>query len=130
MIVEPVDINTAAADILARISAAADMASKDLYIPEWGVTLRLQSMNLDAARETRSYLSGTEESDVGERLTGYENILLMSCVYTQSGEPLFPTEESLQVLSDKSADVIRRIVEEASEISGLREDSVEEAEKN
>ena len=87
-------------------------------------------MNLDAARETRSYLSGTEESDVGERLTGYENILLMSCVYTQSGEPLFPTEESLQVLSDKSADVIRRIVEEASEISGLREDSVEEAEKN
>ena len=127
MIVEPVAL---AAAIRERIREANDLGDTTIRIPEWGVTLVIKSFTIGERKEFREQIALNEDEAIADQAEAMDRQMLKHCVYTQSGERLFTSDEDLDLLLDKAAHVVQRLVDAAAEASGLGDNSVEEAEKN
>lgn len=111
------------------ILQADDILIEDVYIPEWGGTVRVRGMT---GTERDKFESEIVEQDRGEVRVQAENLrakmLALVCI-NADGSKLFQ-QSDIEALGGKSAAALQRLFEVAQRLSGLTEADVEELTKN
>lgn len=104
-----------------EIIDAADITSEVVPVPEWGGAVKLHGLSLDDVMDLRKQASdGKGEVDAGRMAV---LLLVASC------EVEF-TPEQVEALRKKAAGPITRLIKRASELSGIDEDSMKDAERS
>lgn len=112
------------------ILAADDVVFQDVEVPEWGGTVRIRAL-------TGTERDGFEESVLRRSPDGsFEAVmadmrakLLVRTLVDEDGKRLFSAKEVAQ-LGSKSAQVLDRLFEIASRLSGISRKDVDELAKN
>jgi hypothetical protein len=109
---------------------AQDLKREELEIPEWGdLTVIIQELSgkerMDLNTFTKSF---------GKTITPENQLLVIEkmvqiCLVNPDGSKLL-TEEQSKELINKSIDVLTRIINIASRLSGMSENALEEAKEN
>lgn len=112
-----------------QIKEKSDIDKKTITIEQWDdIAIEVRSLS---ARKRLNILRKVFEPNSGQ--VDVEKMwpeLLLSCCYDpETGEQLFE-EKDLEWLMEKSHEAIELIVSAAMELSGLKTDSVKDAEKN
>jgi hypothetical protein len=114
-----------------QILKTKDRTHKDVKCPEWGGTVRVQSL-------TGSERDAFEESILGQRnKDGTREVVAMNLraklvalsVVDKDGNQLFSKDDVL-ALGEKNAKPLDRLFSEAQKLSGITKDDVEEMVKN
>lgn len=108
------------------ILAAQDRKTVDVEVPEWGGTVRVQSMN---GAERDAFGSSLVTPDGKQNLAHYREKLLVACVVGEDGKPLF-TLNDLEALGAKSAVALKRVHDAADALNTIGPDEIAAAEKN
>lgn len=103
-----------------------DFRYEEIEVPEWGGSLRLKS------------LSGTERTAILKLLNQkkdtvdgvYEKVIIFCAVNAEGGKIFEDNQNTLAILQAKDASVTQRIGMKALELSGLGQNSKDNAEKN
>lgn len=134
--VEPTEFRS----IRERIRDADDVNYKDVEVPEWGVTLRLFSMNgkeraeFFAPFQVEDASSETDEQ-LRDRLTAMTPALLIVTAYDPAGgdhpNPSFRVfhDDDLDWLATKNSGITERLGAVALKLSGLDRDARDRAGK-
>lgn len=105
-------------DILAAI-AARKAAVEELEVPDWGGTVYLRRLSVEALRAT-GFLDGTgDPSEVPLRV-------LAASVTDEHGSPLFSMDD-VKALAEAEFQTVIRVFTEAARINGLSSAELEEA---
>lgn len=112
-----------------EIFAAQDTTEMDVDVPEWGGKVRLRSMT-GTQRSNYEHWVSCRGRENDRDFRGLREQLIVACAVDESGNPLFETEEDIEKLAEKNANVIERLATAAQKVSGLLDDDVEEAAKN
>lgn len=115
----------------AAILACDDTQFRDEVVPEWGGTVRVRALS---GKERDAYdMSLRVFRDNGDLVYNPENqrakLVGRSLVDSETGARLF-TDQEINALGDKNADVLQRLYDIAAKLSGLAVDSDADAEKN
>lgn len=109
----------------ADILGSCDRKIETVDVPEWGGTVFVRS------------LSAGERDAMDRQFTGKTGRVEVSrhgmaayVMCDESGAPLFTTPEEIAALSEKSAQVIERIVEAGLRLSKIGQGEIEIARKN
>ena len=118
---EVTEVTTAPINLRDAIFSASDIKNDDVFIPEWGVTVRLRT--LSALERTRLVEGRTDASkvDIGRM---YANIVIATVYDPTTNEPIF-TPADREAIMAKSGAVIDRIAQRALASSGLGEEAVD-----
>lgn len=108
-----------------QILSVNDRRTIDVSVPEWGDTVRLAVMTGTERESFEREWTGTDD----KLLPQYKLKVLRRCLVDEKGATLF-TDNDLDALGEKRADVIDRLFNEAMKLNGLLKDSVEELAKN
>ena len=114
----------------AEILEAVDIVTEEVAVPEWAGSVLVKAM-------TGAERDAFEESVLRKSAAGgYETImtnmrakLLVRTLVDADGEQLFAAED-VAALGEKSAEVLDRLFDVASRLSGVSADDVEELAKN
>lgn len=110
-----------------QIVAANDRTTRQVEVPEWGVTVELRSMT--AGQRIAMYQSAYDPNSGQTDLKTLYPAVLTACVFDpKTKQPVFAQEDAEAIL-DKSGVVIERIAMEAISLSGISESAVTEAGK-
>jgi hypothetical protein len=101
------------------ILKAKDLKTVDVEVPEWGGTIRLQTMTGHARQE---YYRATAGKDGTPK--NVMEALIVACALDDKGEPLF-SKADINDLSQKSAIAISKVFESAAELNGLTQKAVD-----
>lgn len=108
-----------------QILGADDLPTKDIFIEEWGGTVRIRCLT----GAERDAFEGDVTSTNGSNVTiNYRNMrakLLARCLVGEDGRRLFKESEVVE-LGKKSSKVITRLFDEARKLSGMTAEDVEE----
>ena len=126
-----------------QILAARDFETREVECPEWGGSVRIRALT---AREVAAYRrslskivqdknvkTGKVDTNVTMDLDGFQVAavrLVALAAIDDAGAKLFNVDADLEVLAQRSFKAIDRIAEAVIEISGMKNDAPEEAEKN
>lgn len=108
------------------ILSANDRTTKDVEVPEWGGTVRVQSLS---GRERDKFESSMIKMRGNKREENLENLrarLCVLCMVDESGQRMFNDKEDVIKLGNKSAKALQRVFDAAQEINGMTESDVEE----
>lgn len=115
----------------ADIIQADDLERRELHIPEWGGFVNVRALT---GQERAEYTNAIVETDKDGKLrpkVGKADLqLAFLSLVNEDGSRMFTDRDGFNALAAKSNRAIRRIVEVATELSGLNEDAVEVAEGN
>lgn len=124
-----------------QILQSKDIQTETVDCPEWGGSVMIRALTLAQAQEwRRSHLKKDVHRDRGGKLTIAYNVdaellaksdarlIVMACV-TESGQALFTTQD-VEALMEKSSAPVARLALAIITLSGMKADSIEEAEKN
>lgn len=127
-----------------QILEAKDIKTKDIEVPEWGGTIRIKQLSAKeynditmnmvnirkmAAKQLSSRKNANEnlEDAINELAIKNQKILLLiKSIVDENMKPLF-TEADMELLYQKNANVIDRIIAEIEEFNSV---STEDAKKN
>ena len=112
-----------------EIFAAQDTTDLEVDVPEWGGSVRLRSMTGTQRSNYEHWVSCRGNQDERD-FRGLREQLIVACAIDENGKPLFETEDDVQRLSEKNANVIERLATAAQKVSGMLDDDIEEAAKN
>ncbi len=114
--------NRIGGDMLKRddILKAQDLRSIDIDVPEWGGSVKIQTMT-GAARQIFQN-SVNKKSGVPDNMM---ERLIIATVIDDNGEPLFIPSD-IPALAKKSAVALTRVFEAAAELNGLTAKAVDE----
>ena len=111
------------------ILGQSDIATEDLYIPEWGAWVRIKTMT---AAE-RDYFEASTVTRDGKKMQinmqGIRARLCALCLVDEAGNRIFSNEDEY-ALGMKSSAALDRIFTAAQRLNGLREEDVEALAKN
>lgn len=107
------------------IFAAQDLKTESVSVPEWGGDVLVQT------------LTGTAKDDIErgcfeDNKSGKINVrarYVAACIVDEKGNRLF-TEQDIEALGRKSAKVLDRLFDKASELNAITQKDVEVLEKN
>lgn len=110
-----------------QILEASDRKTEDVPVPEWGGTVRVQSLS---GRERDIYEAGLVQlgNDGTVRKVDMANArsrLASLSIVDERGERVF-TEEDVEALGEKSAIALERVFDVAARLCGLTEEAIEE----
>lgn len=112
-----------------QILAAADRATTDIEVLEWGGTVRLRSLSgAERDRFEASVVSGQGRNTTVNMQNMRAKLVALSAV-GDDGNPLF-TEADVKALGDKSAKALNRLFEESQKLSGLSDNDVKDLAEN
>lgn len=113
------------------IRAVDDTVYDTVDVPEWGGDGKVRVRGLTAKekdaydRELVKFDPKTGQTSLG-RLDNVRALLVVRCLVNEEGERIFRDGDA-KMLGEKSSLVVQRIYEKCREISGMREEEVEEA---
>lgn len=110
----------------AQILSHQDLPTKDVEVPEWGGTVRLQGLTAGQRDELEASLTDAKGNVVNTR--AFRARLVAMALVDQDGKHLFSLDE-VKALQEKSAKVINDLATHAQALSGLTT-SAEDAAKN
>ncbi|MFC4333860.1 hypothetical protein [Salininema proteolyticum] len=114
------------------ILKADDIELADIDVPEWGGTVRLRGLDgMQRARinGTAIAVRGQTVSIKADALAEQQLRIVCACLVDADGKQLFTVKE-FEKLGRKSAEVIERLYQKASELSGLGGEAVDDTAKN
>jgi len=115
-----------ASELRKRILEASDIESEIVEIPEWGVKVEVRGLT---AAERAKLLQRAADPTGQLRLDRwFADLTIASTFDPETGERVFDPADR-DALNTKSGSAISRIVDAATRLSGLSEESVEEAKK-
>ena len=118
-----------------QIREAADLATEQYEVPEWGVTLELRSMS-SRQRSAFADIRQSADGEEAEELTakGVASVMIYAilvCAHDpNTGEPVFDVAEDMDWIVDKSAGVIDRVGTRCLIVSGLTQEAESDAGKD
>ncbi|MFE3123921.1 hypothetical protein ACFXHD_10910 [Streptomyces hydrogenans] len=112
-----------------EIGKASDQRFEDVDVPEWGGTVRIQSMSgTDRnSHQAESLVLGPNGRPKEINLKGQYARILSRCIVGEDGRRLFVSDKQIQALGAKDGAVLERLVKVAKRVSGLTEEAVEDA---
>ena len=102
------------------ILKAKDLKTVDVDIPEWGGSIRLQTMTGYARQEYYRTTAGKDGTP-----KNVMEALIVACAIDDKGQPLF-SKADVSELSQKSSIAISRVFEAAAELNGLTQKAVDD----
>lgn len=116
-----------------QILQADDLPRETVPVPEWGGEVIVRTMGgteQDAFEASLVVFKGKGRKRTAERdMKNYTAKLVSLVVCDEKGKPLF-NQMDVQALGRKSTAALARVVEVAMRLNGIRDEDVEEAEKN
>jgi len=101
-----------------QILSADDLRHVDVDVPEWGGTIRLQTIT---ARDRQKFHSGGTKGAMDDFMERF----IVACAIDEKGKLLFNSED-VKALSAKSAIALNRVFEAAVELNGMSQRGVED----
>lgn len=111
------------------ILGAADVQVRDVSVPEWGGTVRVQGLTGTERDAFEAEMVQRKGRDVQTNMRNIRARLVAMTVVDDSGKHIFGFPD-LEALGGKSARALDRVFGVAMELSGLRDDDVAELAKN
>ena len=114
---------------LDQIIGKDDRAHKDVDVPEWGGTVRLQTMS---SADRDAYEMEAYRANKDGKASAFENVrarLVSLCWVDEKGE-LVCSRKDVAALGKKSAKVLNRLWDICRDLNGLSQADAEELEKN
>jgi hypothetical protein len=108
---------------------ASDVQQEDIYVPEWGTWVHVRGLS---GRERDGFEAEMVDQRGKSRATNLRNIrarLVALSVVDDAGQRMFQHAD-IDALGEKSARALDRIFGKAMELSGLRQQDVEEMAEN
>ena len=103
---------------------AQDIATEQVVVPEWGVTVEVRGMSgLERARFMEEFSTDDGKLDYA-RL--YPSLLIKTLFDPSTAEPVF-TDADADFINTKSGQVLERIGRIATRLSGMSQDEEEKA---
>lgn len=112
-----------------QILNADDLKTEDVEVIEWGGTVKVRALS---GTERDAYEISNMRERNGKMETNLQNIRAKLCARTivgEDGQRTF-TDQQMNALGNKSAAALQRVFEVAQRLSGLADDSVDEAGKD
>ena len=109
-----------------------DLSTRDVAVPEWGgLVVRVRELTGTERGDFQAAISTVTTEPGGESRVEFDahNLQVQLCAMTivdENGDRLFKNSE-VDMLGRKSARALQRVFEASSQLSGIAEDSVEEA---
>lgn len=113
----------------AEILATRALPYRDVEVPEWGGTVRIQGLSSQDGDKFLASLQRQNGQRVERDTTYYCAKLLQYCLVSATGERII-SEANVLRLAEQSNAVVMRLAEIAQDLSGLKPGSVEDAAKN
>ncbi|MFH9957309.1 hypothetical protein ACH4OX_24290 [Streptomyces roseolus] len=112
-----------------QIGAASDRKFEDVEVPEWGGTVRIQSMSgTDRnSHQAETLVIGPNGRPKEVNLRDQYARILARCIVDEQGRRLFVTDKQIAALGAKDAGVLERLAKVAKQVSGLTEGAAEDA---
>ena len=107
------------------ILTAEDLETRVVDVPEWGGKVNIKALSGIQRNAFEQSMIRMNGDDATPNLGNYQAKLVARCLVDDNGEPLFASAEEITELGAKSAQVLGRLFEIASEMSGLSEKDVE-----
>jgi hypothetical protein len=104
-----------------QILSAEDLGFEDVYVPEWGGTVRIRGLT---SRERDMF----EASSIVDDSVNVDNIrarLVALSLVDETGTRLFELDDAIE-LGKKSALAMQRVFERAQQLSGLTNEAIDE----
>lgn len=111
------------------ILAAPDMATEEVYVPEWDATVRIKTLTGAERDYFESSIIRRNGKVVSQNLQNVRARLCALCIVDEAGQRIFG-EEDEYALGRKSGAALERIFAAAQRLNGLRDEDVEETAKN
>lgn len=108
------------------ILSADDLKTEDVDVPEWGGSVTVRALTATGRDAMFRQIVG---ADGKMDQTRYHGALVASSVIDDGGDLLFSLTDA-EALGNKSAAALHRVSSVAARLSGLANDSVDEAAKN
>ncbi len=108
------------------VLASDDAHSETVEVPEWGGTIRVQSITVVERARVERLWSGNGKSDP----VALRAELLLAALKREDGLPFASREQIDEMLKTKNASIVERLVDAALRVSGLAEIAERELEKN
>ena len=105
-----------------------DMVTKELYIPEWDITVYVRSVTAAERDELEGRFLDQRE-DKKKKALRFRSMWAIACTVDKDGNRIFK-DGDVDTLGNKSGKAVGRIFNMAQELSGMTDKDVEELEKN
>lgn len=109
-----------------QILDAADTRTEEVEVPEWGGSVRIQTMTGYARDAFESSITG---KNGGVNTTNIRAKLAAACLVDEAGELMF-SEKDVARLGKKSAAALERVFSAAQKLNRISDGDVEELAKN
>lgn len=107
------------------ILGAADRATEDLQVPEWGGIVRISAMSASTRDKWEQEIYGGDKPKMDDFRARFVGL----CLVDESGERMFSDSE-IASLGRKSAAALHRVFSVAQRLNALDDGAVEDAAKN
>jgi hypothetical protein len=108
-----------------QILQANDLKTADVEVPEWGGTVRVQTMTGSARDDYEQNLIKSRGGDKSKNLENVRALLLAATIVDEQGQLMF-TSEDVKALGKKSVKAMDRVFAEASRLNALSDADVED----
>lgn len=108
-----------------QILAAPERTYQEVYVPEWGGTVRLQSLT---GKERDRFEESLSVRKNGKKVENYENArakLIAACAVDENGKPLFQKYQVDQ-LGEKAVAPLARLFDICRAMNGMSNEDLEE----
>lgn len=109
-----------------QILEAKDLPTKDVYVPEWGGTVRIKTMT---ALEKDQFEKTVFSSEGKVNMEGMRAKLCAHTIIDENGQRLF-SEFEIEKLGGKGSKALERVFTIAQELNGISNKDLKEMEKN
>ena len=116
-------------DIRKAILEAEDIETREVEVPEWGMTVIVKGMTGAQRDRFESSIVEQRGKNVKVKLEDARARLVAMTVIDEDGRQVFGMRD-VEALSQKSARALNRIYDVAKELSGIGEEEIEELAKN
>lgn len=123
--------NPANATILTRdqILNADDLATEDVAVPEWGGVVRVKGLTGEERDQFEASVIGENTKNKRRNLSNLRARLVALAVVDGEGKQLFKRSD-IPALGRKSAAALDRVFGKAQELSGMRDEDIDELTEN
>lgn len=110
---------------LDQIAKAKDLETMDLEMPEWGGTIKLQSISAAKRLELAALVSENKEKQASSI-----TMIAKFAIKNSLVEPKIESDDQVDMLLSKSASAIEKIVEAFNKLAGMSDEAILEARGN
>ena len=113
-------------DLRTLILNANDKNLSEIHVPEWGVNLWLRGWS---GKERAAFQQAYSQAKTDEEVANLSGLVVALTVCNDQGQRIFQIED-VELLNEKSATALDRVVNAALQHNGITKTAIEDAKKN